>query len=152
MKRCNLSVLSLIIALLSFSIEPSFAWFDETHIMIGKADGYPKWFLGAGADMVKVKASKIENHNHYVNNAEGATVTPEMVFEQAGWYDRPEKSGHLYGAILASVRNYINDKRAGKYAEYQFGGCLHYVGDLSQPLHNTGYETSTDGNTSSLMG
>ena len=56
-------------------MQPSYAWFDETHIMIGKAAGYPKWFLAAAADMVKLKAPRMESNNHCVNNDEGATVT-----------------------------------------------------------------------------
>jgi hypothetical protein len=42
--------------------------------------------------------------------------------------------------------------QTGKYAEYHLAYCAHYVGDLSQPLHNTLYNnynrknhTDTDG-------
>lgn len=138
MKRIS-SLLMVLILSLSFLAYPSFAWFDETHITIGKAAGYAKWFLAVGADMVKEKAPKIENHNHYVNNPEGTTITPETVLDQASRYDQHDHGGHLYGAIIASVRNYIKAKKAGKYAEYHLGFCLHYVGDLSQPLHSTLY-------------
>jgi len=34
---------------------PSEAWFDETHVAIAKAAGYPKWFNAAGPDMIKEK-------------------------------------------------------------------------------------------------
>ena len=46
---------------------------------------------------------------------------------------------HLYGAIIASLRDYIKEKRKGKYGEYHLAFCAHYIGDLSQPLHNTLY-------------
>jgi hypothetical protein len=49
--------------------------------------------------------------------------------------------GHLYGAIIASVRDYLKAKSEGKYGEYHLAFCAHYVGDLSQPLHNTLYNS-----------
>ena len=45
--------------------------------------------------------------------------------------------GHLYGAIIASVRDYLKARDEGKYGEYHLAFCAHYVGDFSQPLHNT---------------
>jgi hypothetical protein len=60
--------------------------------------------------------------------------------------------GHLYGALLASVRDYIEAKKRGRYAEYHLAYCAHYIGDLSQPLHSILYSdynkknhTKTDG-------
>ena len=57
-----------------------------------------------------------------------------------------------YGAIIASIREYRTTTLKGKYAEYHLAFCAHYVGDLSQPLHNTLYNdynrqnhTATDG-------
>jgi hypothetical protein len=47
--------------------------------------------------------------------------------------------GHLYGAIIASVREYIEVKKKGHYAEHYFAYAVHYIGDLSQPLHHTLY-------------
>ena len=117
------------------------AWHDETHIAIAKVAGYHKWFNATGADMAKLKAGDIERHNHYVNNSPDTKVTPEMVLDQSRKYNRIDKRGHLYGAIIASLRDYIKDKRGGKYAEYHLAFCAHYVSDLSQPLHNTAYDT-----------
>jgi hypothetical protein len=51
-----------------------------------------------------------------------------------------DRSGHLYGAIIASVRDYIELKKKGRYAEYHLAYAAHYSGDLSQPLHHTLYE------------
>ena len=66
-------------------------------------------------------------------------VTPALVIGQVERYNQVDRGGHLYGAIIASVRDYITAKRRGKYAEYHLAFCAHYVGDLSQPLHNTVY-------------
>jgi hypothetical protein len=115
------------------------AWHDETHIAIAKVAGYHKWFNATGADMAKLKAGDIERHNHYVNNSRDTLVTPEMVLEQSRKYHQIDESGHLYGAIIASLRDYIKVKKSGKYAEYHLAYCAHYVSDLSQPLHNTAY-------------
>jgi hypothetical protein len=115
------------------------AWFDETHLAISKVAGYHKWYLSAGADMVKEKLGDRELHNHYVNNPRSTEITPEMVLDQVNSYDQIDPQGHLYGAIIASLRNYIEITKKGKYGEYQLGFCAHYVGDLSQPLHHTLY-------------
>jgi len=66
--------------------------------------------------MAKLKAGDIERHNHYVNNSPETVVTPEMVLDQSRKYNQIDKSGHLYGAIIASLKDYIKDKKGGKYA------------------------------------
>ena len=129
----------LVLVALIISTSPSYApaWHDETHIAIAHVAGYYKWFNATGADMAKIKAGKIERHNHYCNQARGTIVTPQTVLNQADLYNQIDKEGHLYGAIVASVRDYIESDREGQYAEYHLAFCAHYVGDLSQPLHNT---------------
>ena len=140
MKR--FAILSLILSVTVFFLHPpdnSFAWNDETHISIAKAAGYRKWFNATGADMAKLK-TETEKNNHYVNNPLDTVVTPEMVLAQVDGYNRIEKKGHLYGAIIAAFRDYVRDKKLGKYGAYHMGFCAHYVGDLSQPLHNIVYD------------
>jgi hypothetical protein len=117
----------------------STAWYDETHLAIAKVAGYQKWFNAARPDVAKVKMGDKEGHNHFVNNPRGTMVTPEMILAQTERYNQHDPYGHLYGAIISSVRNYIEVKRKGRYAEYHLTYCTHYIGDLSQPLHNTLY-------------
>ena len=119
----------------------SSAWHDETHIAVAKVAGYWKWYNAAGADMIKIKARKIEQPNHYVNNPSGTVVTPAMVLEQVGKYNQPDNQGHLYGAIIAAIRDYAKNRQKGKYGEYHLAFCAHYVGDLSNPFHNTPYDS-----------
>lgn len=120
----------------------SYSWNDETHIAIAKASGYKKWYNATGADMAKLKAGKIEEQNHFVSNPPGAVVTPKIVLNQVKRYNKTnDRSGHLYGSIIASVRDYLKAKHKGKYGEYHLAFCAHYVGDLSQPLHNTLYNS-----------
>jgi hypothetical protein len=130
----------------------STAWFDETHMAVAKIAGYHKWYLAVGADMTKVKMGSREGNNHYVNNPKGTVITPEMILDQVSKYDKKDPGGHLYGAIVASIRNYIELTKKRKYGEYHLGFCAHYVGDLSQPLHhilynsyNRSYHLRTDG-------
>jgi len=155
MRKANYPIVTLlsIFFVISFSGN-SYPWHDETHIAIAKATGYKKWYNAAGADMAKLKAGDVEKQNHYVNNPRGTTVTPEMVLKQVKKYNQTnDLIGHLYGAIIASVRDYLKAKDEGKYGEYHLAFCAHYVGDLSQPLHsnllynsyNRKYHQTTDG-------
>jgi hypothetical protein len=114
---------------------------NETHLAIAKAAGYNKWDSSAGAEITKMKAGDVEQYNHYFNNKDNVEVTPEMVLDQVKRYNNPnDNEGHLYGAIIASLREYIEATRTGKYAEHYLAFCAHYIGDLSQPLHNIQYD------------
>ena len=114
---------------------------DETHIAIAKAAGYKKWYHAAGADMVKLKLVRREAQNHYVNNSSGTVITPQMVINQVDLYNQIDGKGHLYGAIIHAIRDYKKAIQAGQYGAYYLSFCAHYVGDLSQPLHHTVYNS-----------
>ena len=133
---------SVIIFLLALSYASTvFGWHDETHLAVAKAAGYYKWYNAAGADITKIKAGPIEKKNHYFDNTRKVKVTPGLVLEQAKRYNDPnDNEGHIYGAIIKSLRNYIETKEKGNYAEYHLAFCAHYIGDLSQPFHNIPYD------------
>ena len=119
----------------------AFSWNDETHLAIAKAAGYKSWYNAAGPDITKVKADKIEAYNHYFDNKKNLEINETMVIDQAKLYNNPsDGEGHLYGAIIGSIREYEKAQDAGKYGEYHIAFCAHYVGDLSQPLHNSQYD------------
>jgi len=130
--------LMLIVFMFAFPV-PSSAWNDESHLAIAKAAGYSKWYNACGADIAKLKVGDREKHNHYVNNPPGTTVTSELAFSQIENYNRTDTDGHLYGAIIASIHDYITCRQKGKYGDYHLAYCAHYVGDLSMPLHNIPY-------------
>jgi hypothetical protein len=44
-------------------------------------------------------------------------ITAKMVMDQVDKYDTIDPSGHLYGAMIASLPNYLTDTKKGKYAE-----------------------------------
>jgi hypothetical protein len=143
MKKAKYPIITLLTILIVIGVSGnSYSWHDETHVAIAKAAGYKKWFNAAGADMLKVKAGFKERLNHYTNNPRGTVVTPRMVFEQIEKYNKKtDVIGHLYGSIIASLREYLKEKQRGKYGEYHLAFCAHYVGDLSQPFHSTLYNS-----------
>jgi hypothetical protein len=133
-------IVFLILALVVFS-STGYAWHDKTHVAIAKAVGYQYWFNAAGADITKSKAGDVEEKNHYYNNYENVFITDKIVLDQVKRYNSPsDDEGHLYGAIIASLKDYRNKKSSGKFAEYPMAFAVHYIGDLSQPLHNLPYD------------
>jgi len=120
------------------------AWHDHTHLSICKAAGFDMWYHCAGPDIAKIKAGNIESYNQWFNNSAEAEITPQMVLDQVERYNQRNKfvdtEGHLLGAIIASLRAYEKDLKAGKYAQYNLVYCAHYISDLSMPLHNIAYD------------
>ncbi|HUJ79241.1 MAG TPA: hypothetical protein VLY45_02870 [Nitrospiria bacterium] len=137
----KLSSALVFVCLLLLAPEPARAWHDHTHLAIAKAAGDPGWYNAAAADVTKIKAGAIEDKNHFFDNDKNVEVTPRLVLDQAGRYNDPgDEQGHLYGAIIASLRAYRAAKEAGRYADYHLAFAAHYLGDLSQPLHNIAYD------------
>ncbi len=119
------------------------AWHDKTHLAVAEAAGFELWYSSAAPDVAKSKEmfGPVESPNHYYNNNANRRVTPEMVMAQVERYNQPnDDEGHLYGAIIGSVRDYFAMKKSGKYAKYPLVYCAHYCADLSMPLHNTAYD------------
>lgn len=127
---------------LFLSAGPCLAWHDATHMAVVKAAGLDDYtYLAVGADMAKEKAGAIEQGNHYHNTPYGVRITPAMVLAQVRDYNRPgDTDGHLYGAIIGALRNYLHRQSQGKYALYSFSYATHYMGDLSMPFHNISYD------------
>jgi hypothetical protein len=120
-----------------FMIGPAWGWYDKTHLAISQAAGYENWYNSAAPDITRTKAGDVEATNHWFNNTDEVYVTDKMVMDQVKRYNDPEdQEGHLYGAIIHSLRDYQQAKRTGKYAENHMAFCAHYIGDLSMPLHN----------------
>ncbi len=142
MKRPRIITIFLsIISFLAIHVHSVFGWHDSIHIAVAKAAGYDKWYYVVGPDMTKTKAGSIERFNHFFDNSLNVEVTHEMIHRQVMRYNNPNHSeGHLYGAIIASLREYKSTFENGKYAEYHVGFCAHYITDLTQPFHNIPYD------------
>ncbi|MDA8124463.1 MAG: hypothetical protein M0009_04640 [Deltaproteobacteria bacterium] len=125
---------------------PAWSWYDKTHVAIARAAGYEYWFNAAGADLVKDKLGELrdrEGNNHYFDNLQGKTVDSAMVLDQTRFYDqlpadkKNKNEGHLYGAIVAAVREHDKWFREGRdFLGYHLAFAAHYIGDLSMPNHN----------------
>ena len=138
-------ILKFIVVLLALIwTSQAWTWHDKTHLAVAKTAGLASWYNAAGPDLAKIKAGNIESYNHWYNNNAEAEVTVQIVLDQIERYNQRSRlldtEGHLYGAIIASLRAYEKDKRTGKYAEYHLAYCAHYIADLSQPLHNIPYD------------
>ena len=152
----------LALCLLFLIAGPAYGWHDKTHLAIAQAASFENWYNCAAPDVTKTKTKKIEadgkkkgaydieSPNHWANNTSlksGEVVTEKIVWDQVDQYDKLPKpgdkeEGRLYGAIIASLREYIresNDPEKGKYGGYHLAFCAHYIGDLSMPLHNVPY-------------
>lgn len=117
------------------------AWHDETHLAVAKSAGYSKWYNATGADMAKIKAGGVEQNNHYCNESLNVPITPSVVMSQIAKYDSAEDTmGHLYGAIVSALRNCRIAVETGKYPQYHLSFAIHYLSDLSQPLHNMPFD------------
>jgi hypothetical protein len=119
------------------------AWHDKTHLSVAEAAGFELWYSAAAPDVAKSKSvfGAVESPNHFYNNTANQPVTADMVLAQARSYNKPaDNEGHLYGAIIGAVREYLAASKSGKYANYPLVFCAHYCGDLSMPLHNTAYD------------
>jgi hypothetical protein len=135
----HLLTFTLILSL--FICSPALAWHDATHMAVLKAAGLDNYaYLAVGPDMTKEKSGGYEEGNHYRDNAKGVIVTANMVLDQVRDYNcRCNDAGHLYGAIIAALDQYVERKSMDKHALYPLGFAGHYIGDLSMPLHNVAY-------------
>lgn len=134
---------AIILSLLSMT-GTALGWHDKTHLAIAKVAKYQMWYNAAGPDIAKIKAGDVESYNHWYNNNWKSEVTPQTVTNQISRYNKAnlllDSEGHLYGAIIAALREYEATIETGKYAEYHLVYCAHYIGDLSMPLHNVPYD------------
>ncbi len=134
---------AIILSLLSLAGTAQ-GWHDKTHLAIAKVAKYEMWYNAAGPDIAKIKAGDVEGYNHWYNNNWKSEITPQTVTNQISRYNKAnvllDIDGHLYGAIIAALREYETTVKTGKYAEYHLVYCVHYIGDLSMPLHNIPYD------------
>jgi hypothetical protein len=137
MKKVSLGFLVMVLFVSCFS--SAMAWHDRTHIAVGVAAQFDQAYNLAAPDVAKLKADTVEEYNHWVDNSEATTITKALVKGQIQKYNvgtERERTGHLYGAIVAAIRAYQDESGAGKFATYHLAYAGHYIGDLSMPLHN----------------
>ncbi len=131
--------LGLLMGGLVASARPAQAWFDRTHMAVLEASGAPYLpCLAVAPDVVALKLPRYKL-NHF-SNLVTPSVSSDQILEQVARYDGDDVRGHLYGAVVAAYRQVLAQRQQGRRAAYAFGFLAHYVGDLSQPLHNSVYD------------
>ena len=93
MKRARSARSSMLAFLLLISPSFSYAWHDETHLVIAEAAGYQKWYNAAGAPIAKVKAGDKEGYNHFSDNP------PDTLWDRC--------SKFAWARIISEVANII---------------------------------------------
>ncbi len=121
---------------------PASAWSDHTHLAIARAAGYDEWYNAVAADILAVRLGRAERRNHDAAIDRRKSITGELVLEQADKVKNPSTGeGLLYGAIIASIEEYERGYRNRDVdRDYYLALAVHYIGDLSAPLHNIAYD------------
>ena len=115
------------------------AWYDATHIAVMQASNAPySSCLAIAPDVLSIKlTSEAANHYSSINKTQ---ITAKDVLEQTERYNQIDKDGHLYGAIIVSSTHVYDRLVNNVRPDYYYSFLAHYVGDLSQPLHNSPYD------------
>ncbi|MBN1380901.1 MAG: hypothetical protein JXA41_04430 [Deltaproteobacteria bacterium] len=144
----------LIIALFLFVVltvpEPGFSWSPKAHTLIAQKAGMQNPAYSFFPDLFKEENKALLGPLHYHNAAPQTTVTPAYIdrypirlkdYVPAGRMDVkpitirvPHPAGVLYWKIV-ELYEAMKGKTGWLYDYYLFS-IAHYIGDLSQPLHN----------------
>lgn len=137
MRKLFYSALAVILLL----SRPVFAWHDYTHMAIAKAAGFTRYYTVVGPDITKLKC-QTEQSNHWYDAEKNETITPETVKKQIALYDTDgDTKGHVLGSIVASFRKYLEKSGASSKDNYYYlAFTAHYIGDMSNPLHESVYD------------
>ncbi len=121
---------------------PAYSWSDRCHLAIARAAGYDEWYNAVAADILAARLGRAERRNHDAAIDRRKPITEAQVLEQAEKVKNPSNGeGQLYGAIIASVEEYERAYRNRDVdRDYFLSLAVHYIGDLSAPLHNIAYD------------
>ncbi len=150
--RCLCAVLTVMLALPVLSTGV-LGWSCKTHAFIAREAGLADPQAACFPDLSKKENDTLLGPYHWHNAAPHAVVTPGYIdrygitegpYVKAGAPESgtivirvPDPAGVLYWKIVDLYRHMKNS--AGWEREYYLLSLAHYVGDLSQPLHNFPY-------------
>lgn len=140
-----------VIVLVSLALPTTaFSWSPLTHIFIAQRAGVPVPQYATFPDLMRNENYALFAPFHWHNAAPSTKVTPDYIdhFQiTVGDYVKlgeehkrpirirvPDPAGVLYWKILTLYQE-MKDKKGFEY-DYYLLNIAHYVGDLSQPLHN----------------
>lgn len=159
MRRIRFVILSFLLILIFFST--TYAWDCFTHAYIAKKAGIRIPEAACMPDIIRDENPDLLAPFHYHNAAPNTVITPEyidnfkvkeenvFISEKSYKILVPHPAGVLYWKIvnlyekMKSLDKTIPDN-ALSY-EYYLVSIAHYIGDLSQPLHNFPYGNSAAG-------
>jgi hypothetical protein len=137
-----------------FNFSPSaFSWSPEAHIFIAAESGITHPEVTCFPDLTKEENITLAGPFHWHDAAPSTIVTPDYIdryriteerYIKVGSFEAqpvtvkiPNPTGVLYWKILELYQSMI--VTTGWEYEYCLTNVAHYVGDLSQPLHNYPY-------------
>lgn len=143
-------LISLLLAACLAAPESAFPWSPRTHAFMAQKAGIRNPEYAFFADHFKQENKELLGPLHYHNAAPGATITPayidrypirvETYIPEGRKRARPirirvpDPAGALYWKIV-EIYESMKGTRGWEY-EYHLINLAHYVGDLSNPLHN----------------
>lgn len=141
----------LIAIILFLGIMPSthaLAWTDQAHMAMGYAAGFSRFHNCAAVDVSHTVAainglSQSDEQAHFFNAPADYVLTAEDAYTQLQFVGRSREEcpdGYLLGAILQATRLCRERTASGAYDDEYYAVLLHYVADLSQPLHMSPYD------------
>ena len=138
----------------------AYGWSCKTHLFIAREAGVADPQTACYPDLWKKENDALLGPHHWHNAAPDAVVDAEYIdrfqikeesFIRLGGTSLkpvkikvPDPAGVLYWKIVDTFRM-LQDSRGWEY-EYYVSTIAHYVGDLSQPLHNFPYGSDPAGN------
>lgn len=148
MKKFFFRSLAVLLILCLMPVTSALAWTDQSHMAVGLAAGYREFHNCSSADVSHAVASingltQTDNNAHFYNAPADYEITASDVYEQLQHLGQPTSeypSGYLLGAILQAVRRCKAVTESGAFDEYYYAVLLHYVADMTQPLHIAPYD------------
>ncbi|MEM5800982.1 MAG: hypothetical protein QXD54_05430, partial [Candidatus Aenigmatarchaeota archaeon] len=146
-------IISTILIVLIFYLK-GFSWSCKTHIFIAQEAGIKNPEITCFPDLIMKENESLLGPFHWHNASPNTVVTPDYIDQYQiieGMYIKlnspesrpikikvPDPAGVLYWKILDLYQKM--QKESGWKYDYYLANIAHYIGDLSQPLHNFPYK------------
>lgn len=146
-------IVTMILGLLLLSTN-ALAWSCKTHIFIAQEAGIENPETVCFPDLSKKENESLLDPFHWHDASPNTCVTPDYIdqyqiiegmYVKVGYSESkpikiraPDPSGVLYWKILELYQKL--QRAIGWEYNYYLSNIAHYIGDLSQPLHNFPYE------------
>lgn len=138
----------LLITAMLLPVPRALAWTDQAHMAVGAAAGFTNFHNCVGPDVSHIVAKingleQTDFQGHFFNAPGDYEITAADVYAQLQKIGKSSEEcpeGCILGGILHSVRQCREATERGDFDEYYYAVLLHYIGDLSQPLHVSPYD------------